>query len=235
MIARERIELNILFALLICLLGLVISLFCKVYDWPNMNSSEWASWVQAIGTVGALGIAIWVPKNQEDKRLKHEKQNRLNEQIDLISMIHSEVSVTLDSYLHNIGNDLGVHDLSKPFDRILPIEKIGDYPIYYGNAGRLGIIDSEPLREEIIKAYSLASGLETTYLMNNKILEKYHAKLGNNTRTIDSLQITQIPEVCMAIDYAGRLRGVHDQAVSTANTLLTQLDHEKGRLRSITN
>ncbi|WP_155648659.1 hypothetical protein [Burkholderia pseudomultivorans] len=34
---------------------------CVLIDWKNLTSSEWAAWVQAVGSVVAILIAIWLP------------------------------------------------------------------------------------------------------------------------------------------------------------------------------
>lgn len=44
--------------------GLVAGMAIYAAAYPVFQSSEWAAWVQAIGSVSALGIAVWVASRQ---------------------------------------------------------------------------------------------------------------------------------------------------------------------------
>jgi hypothetical protein len=47
---------------------------CLVWlGWPCLSASEWAAWVQAIGSIAAIGIAIWIPI-----RIHRADQNRVD-------------------------------------------------------------------------------------------------------------------------------------------------------------
>ncbi|WP_343718975.1 hypothetical protein [Achromobacter dolens] len=57
--------------------------FCSVLatHWPT-SSGEWASWVQALGSIAAIGVAIWIPYDQAVKRSDEaveEKRERREE------------------------------------------------------------------------------------------------------------------------------------------------------------
>ena len=63
--------------------------------WPTLTSVEWAAWVQAIGSVAAIGaavgVAVWVPVWQEERNQK-AKQARiilavLNTSIELCGFV----------------------------------------------------------------------------------------------------------------------------------------------------
>lgn len=47
------------------------------WTWPSLSSDEWAAWVQALGSIGAIlasvWIALWLPSHQEDKRRKERQ------------------------------------------------------------------------------------------------------------------------------------------------------------------
>ena len=44
--------------------GFVLAL-CWSFNWPDLDAAAWASWVQAVGSIVALGIAIWIPYHQK--------------------------------------------------------------------------------------------------------------------------------------------------------------------------
>lgn len=53
--------------------------FCSVLAnyWPT-DSSDWASWVQAIGSIAAIGVAVWIPYDQANKRSRELKQDKVD-------------------------------------------------------------------------------------------------------------------------------------------------------------
>lgn len=68
------------------LLALLFLGFCTVLfnNWPK-NSEQWANWVQAIGAIAAIGVAVWIPYDQSRKRadeLRQEKMDRRQEYVD---------------------------------------------------------------------------------------------------------------------------------------------------------
>jgi len=55
--------------------------FLFINWWPFcMQKSEWASWVQALGAIAAIGIAIWLAKMQA------ERSERLQRQMEVVRL-----------------------------------------------------------------------------------------------------------------------------------------------------
>ena len=58
----------------------------------NLTSAEWAAWVQAIGSVVAIGAAAWIAiyqaKLQHDNALELHKTEKRTKQLDITKTIH---------------------------------------------------------------------------------------------------------------------------------------------------
>jgi hypothetical protein len=56
------------------LAGMMVTAFIK---WPPAQSSDWAAWVQAFGSIGAIGVAIYVSWAQarNDRLREREREN----------------------------------------------------------------------------------------------------------------------------------------------------------------
>jgi len=67
---RRRVLIAALvFALLVALVAIGASM--------GLKSSDWAAWVQAIGSLIGLSIAVWVPFkiNQNERRERHQRED----------------------------------------------------------------------------------------------------------------------------------------------------------------
>lgn len=94
--------------------ALAVFLLIFLFHWPQ-DSEQWASWVQAAGTVLALGIAIYLSKQERDERKSEREQDRaeLRRQraYDLSALaveLHRHV-VELKKYTAPGQNSLGVY------------------------------------------------------------------------------------------------------------------------------
>lgn len=90
------------------LLALLFLGFCTVLfnNWPK-GSEQWASWVQAIGSIAAIGVAIWIPYDQSRSRsaeLSQEKISRRKEYVDhQIAKLESAAQL-----VESLGHDIEI-------------------------------------------------------------------------------------------------------------------------------
>lgn len=85
----------------------VVIAVTRLFDsngWTRLTASDWAAWVGAIGTVGALVGAIWIATEERRQRLRSEH--------DLASIVAARVFLTiarLQSALKMLERDLSAH------------------------------------------------------------------------------------------------------------------------------
>ncbi|MGZ7173840.1 hypothetical protein ACXKTX_09425 [Burkholderia gladioli] len=55
------------------------ALVTALVRWPPSQSSDWAAWVQAVGSIGAIGAAIWIQARQRAFDRANERRRELSE------------------------------------------------------------------------------------------------------------------------------------------------------------
>ena len=74
----------------------------RVYQWwCNMDPSGQAAWVQAIGSIMAIGVAIFVPYSQKKRELKEQASN--NRKIVMSAAANLEFALTYQSTLFDFA------------------------------------------------------------------------------------------------------------------------------------
>lgn len=92
------------------------------YEYVGMSSSEWAAWVQAIGTILALGIAIAIPYFEHVKRL-HEKLDRESLRLKVLSSLFLHIE-GLFKEVKEISQRSAFDEMSAPPEDIDKLEQI---------------------------------------------------------------------------------------------------------------
>lgn len=214
----------VLTALLIAGFLLAFVLLGRAY---NLNKSEWAVWVQAIGSILAIGIAVWVPyyqrkqANDLDVLRSREEARRIclaiRDELQFLQRMFTE-GPNVQALLQ-----LGPNEI---FDGILPdIVPTERFQIYNSVIGRLTLIADDQLRQDIIYTYEIATGLIYAGMQNNRLLREYRdleAIVQDNFTPFNSnrhhfhLEALQRSALSM--------RRLLDMTMSRVSALLPQLD-----------
>ena len=88
-------------------MGTPFTTFCRVLS--TMSASDWAAWVQAIGTiiaiVGAVGIAMWQTEKQHKSALAEMREDRRQNRREAARNLLALADEALD-LLHRSGQAL---------------------------------------------------------------------------------------------------------------------------------
>lgn len=154
---------------------------------PSMQSSDTAAWVQAVGSVVAIGVAVWLPHRQHKQDLEREKQREQEEVRSMLNSLRDEMSNLWDAFETKIGQDLANSQAGTAFEYFWPAPD-RPFVIYDACVDRVGKIQDDRLRQLIIITYARAMGLVYSFKMNNLLVEKHEraSTLANQTmRTAD--------------------------------------------------
>lgn len=115
----------------------------EYFLFPNLTSSEWAAWIQAICSVSAIiaaaGIAIYQSSKQHKSALALHNREKLDAQVDIAKVLlslavnTSKVMINIEKQLSSRESISNVVDGLEPcaFDEILRIDKyLNDIPLY---------------------------------------------------------------------------------------------------------
>lgn len=115
------------------LLGMFATAFVK---WPPKDSSSWASWVQAVGAMIAIAIAIYVPYRQRmdgDKRDRKRDNLRRQESLMTLRPIMERALNLIENIPRNEATDIYVEHFFKHIsdtDALATIHRsLGAFPV----------------------------------------------------------------------------------------------------------
>lgn len=77
--------------------------YCIYLDWQGLSSSEWAAWVQAVGSVLAILAAAWFPIWHRRRELSRQ----LNNYVQMLSVAQSQAdgdASLLSQYVDNVAD-----------------------------------------------------------------------------------------------------------------------------------
>lgn len=168
-----------------------------------------AAWVQAIGSIGAIGAAIEVGRRQyaTGLRLQHmqeQRETRKQQEAEraevsrVLQAIHDEIEVRWAQFEEIIGAHLDA--CSEAGGRmfavynLMPVEL---FPVYRSLVGRLPLIADRNLRRGIVRCYARMEGLVLTVETNSELAKKYldaTAEADTISRTTERLIAIRIAE-----------------------------------------
>jgi hypothetical protein len=147
------------------LLFLVVAIFAGVLYLHFPKPADWPAWVQAVGSVIGIGIAIYVPNRQ----IKIAREQDLAETRAFVQAIREELGTLWLGYSTNLRPHL--HAVKeKDFLRLSFPMSTEAFTIYNGSSSRVGKVSDAELRRLIVAVYANAKGLIFSYQMNNKML-----------------------------------------------------------------
>jgi hypothetical protein len=143
---------------------------------PPLTSQDWATWVGAFGTIGAILTAIWVPYRISENAARAEVERVKTERRFLVLSLVSEC-VTLSAgfkeqtgdHIEQIGPAIFLQNLYLPPD--------APFSVYDGCVGRIGLIEDKSILEHIIATYACMNGL-LSFMRFNRELHSQLEKAG---------------------------------------------------------
>lgn len=191
----------------------------------NLSSAEWAAWVQAVGSViaifVAIGVSYWQHRAQERRDRRREAQDVEN----MLDSIHDEIEILWSGFNQKIGEMLLQSKPGVPFAVTWP-GPVRPFVIYEGHNDKIGMVQDAEVRRAIIVTYARADGLLQSFRMNNALIQKYE-----NAKKYD-MEVNRPkafgPSTASAheatlVRYADALRGSYREVESCVEHLLTLL------------
>ncbi|WP_027818861.1 hypothetical protein [Paraburkholderia bannensis] len=200
-----------LFALFVVICG------AAFFHWPIEHSSDVAAWVQAVGSVGAIIIAVWVFHRQY---LDAERRSQ-DEVHAFVQAIREEVSAVWEGYSTGARNRLLAVQENQFFNALFPVTTEA-FTVYNRTSSQVGKVDDEELRRLIIVTYAKAKGLIYSFQLNNHLvtdLINFEASYHGQDREIRFQH-----KVNELVRYAGELKNRDTLVHESLNALLHRAD-----------
>lgn len=132
------------------------------------KSDEWASWVQAWGSLIAIAVAIWVAKDQHDKAERRRDGDAKDEVRNFLAGVREELDATWNVYMVQVGLAVKATELGDVVEWTWPVPD-NPFKVYAATVGTLGRVPEDEIRKAIVSTYIVANGLLLTWQMHNAL------------------------------------------------------------------
>lgn len=190
----------------------------------NLSSSEWAAWVQAVGSVAAILVAVGVSYLQHWAQERRDRRREAQDVENMLYSIQDEIEVLREGFNEKIGMSLMQSARGTAFLWSWPAPE-RPFVVYEGCKDKLGKIEEHGLRRLIIVTYARAEGLLQDFRTNNALIEKHD-------RANHAWQQTPIPENQSAStqtkwvldQYGDKIRDSYTEVDTYVKQLITALE-----------
>lgn len=149
--------------------GVVVNMAISV---PVLGSEAAAAWIQAVGSLVAIGVAIWVSYWQHERQQLRDREREDEEVSNMLFSLRDEIEVLWQITEQKVGIALCK---SPPGTAFLYKWPVPDSPfvVYDGYKDRIGKVRDHELRKLIVVTYARAMALLQSFKMNNVLVEDY--------------------------------------------------------------
>jgi hypothetical protein len=144
-----------------------LELLCWIEKHPGL-----ASWLQAIGALIALVIAIGVPWKQKADSLRTAAKDDADQVKYLLRNLLDEMTVVSSGFAEQNGKLLLETPTGEPFLYIIPLME-HPFLIYEASTARLGQIPNDELRRLLITCYGHSGAFVSSVKFNNVLVERF--------------------------------------------------------------
>ncbi len=182
-----------------------------------------AGWVQALGSVAAILVAVAVANNQVKSARAQALEAERREMFNILQAIRDEIETLWEGFQKTFGYRFADSNPDEVFNFIWPSPE-DPFVVYHASAGKIGHIDNHELRRTIVRLYARAEGMLVTVRTHNARLLAVRAARRAWEDTQTDLNKTRLADAeTEAKAYANIMRGLYediDKLVEDAKRLL---------------
>jgi hypothetical protein len=200
----------VLCALLIATVAFVITLPQRFKD-----AIDWPAWVQAVGSIAAIGVAVWVFAAQNKIQRDRDDDNERKAVLRLLLALRDEIYTTMQATNLTFGKDIRAAVKGKGI-RVVFYMNDRAFKIYNNNVDKIGSIPEDDLRHAVIAAYARFELFLILMKINNDTLADYtdafNAMPQPNTISVDQDQRRKLEEY------------LHDRWIKSGDTVIDEFE-----------
>lgn len=138
----------------------------------NWTSANTPAYLQAVGSMVAIAIAIWVPLRLSQETRNDEKRRDADRVRRVCLAFRDELRALQKTYAGPNTTALAAVPAGEIFEIRIPVP-IERFPIFNSMIGRITLIDDDVTRQAIIDAYASANALMELGFLNNELLKEH--------------------------------------------------------------
>ncbi|MFP5194065.1 hypothetical protein PQ786_01775 [Alcaligenes faecalis] len=231
MVSTDRFKAVSLFARNFLIFSVLSFVVVRIGAWSlftyfGLNSTEAAAWVQGIGTVGAVLVAVWVANHQAVSAANQATELANKELNSFLLGIRHELSQHFEMYMKEIGG--AVNNEVQGCHLIIPALPEDSFKIYRSGVSLIGRIVDDELREKIIKTIISFESLMSGWKLHKYIVERYIDKYDDANAGEDAKDLGAALERAegLALDHFGVISNVQKRVEREIKECIASLDKE---------
>lgn len=135
----------------LALMGLLWAFGYYAVDWTKIDSPQWAAWVQAIGSVLAILVAVGVAWHQGESQRRREDERALNDGNALLRCLRADMTSHLEQVHTGFSPIINATGPGQPVLSMFPVPE-DPFSMYNALLPKLGIIQDDNLRVQIVRS-----------------------------------------------------------------------------------
>jgi len=188
-----------------------------------LSRQDWPGWLQAIGSIWAILVAVWVSWQQAEAQRRRDEDAQIAEVKGVIRSLRAEAETTLEYANTHIADDLRESKPGTPFNVVFPLPE-SPFPIFDALIPKLGLISNDELQRQIIHTFTLGKSLALTIKHHNLMVNELQAaELRRKEQPYAISDGGVQPRWLELAAYSDNLRDEFDPAMQQLNTLLQAL------------
>lgn len=195
---------------------------------PPNTVSDLAAWVQGLGSVGAVFVAIFVINLQHTRQQNIEKARQDAEVSHMLTALRDEAETLLSLFIDRFGSRIAGIQTGEPLDSLYPVGT-DVFQIFEGYKGSIGEIQDRDLRKKIVVAYAHARGLVYSIKLNNMLIHEYKQartnELLNSTNETRSIMHGSFESL---VNYASVIKPAWAQTQHHVQTMVDAINSQNG-------
>lgn len=133
---------------------------------------DWPAWVQAVGSIEAILVAVWVSADQANQQRERDEANERSVVMGMLHSLRAEIEFSLKHAGTEIAANLAQTEAGQPFLFRIVLPEY-PFPIFDALIPRLGMIRESQLQRQIIHAFASAKSFAMTLNQHNELVIAY--------------------------------------------------------------
>lgn len=193
---------------------------------PPEKTEDYAAWVQALGSILAILVAIWVFHRQNEQAAQDVKAREDEAVQHMLRSLRDEIKLTTESFAESSGKHLAEGRDGTAHMWTIPVME-RPFVIYDAYIEKVGKVEDDSLRQLIVSAYGRAQSFVQSLRFNNMLIQRfehadYLASVAKDTVHTDN--VSRIHRQLCA--YGDVIRADYKKTMELIETLVAALEDE---------
>lgn len=156
---------------------LVVNVACfGIGRWNCLDRNTWPSWIQGVGSVEAILVAIWVSWHQARSQSEAVERSSADELNALLRSFRDELEFHIDNYTRVAGEAIESSTEGEQLRFTIPNSGLR-FATFSALTPKLGLVEDSSVRKQMVTAYMTLNGFVDLLQYNNDLVRRMRESL----------------------------------------------------------